>query len=211
MAEGKIVSPPKIGSLIPWLLFIIISGSVVLSITSLRVGQQNETTYGQVYKDFAGSWGGEINIIPADFYFENQDSEKEYVLPRSIFINSNIRLDKKREGLITFNSFIVDMENEYILKNTSGFQNNLFIKFNWPENSNIIYDYLVFIANQLLEKEYNIDDPFILLSEFGQNQEIKIKTRFTTNGIDIFRYKLDVYDRYVMQSFKAIFNIIRLV
>jgi hypothetical protein len=211
MDEEKNVPPPKIGSLVSWLLFIIMAGSIVLLITSLRVGQQNETTYGQVYKNFVGSWGGEINIIPADFYFEKQYSEnepeKEYVLPQSILINSNIKLDKKREGLITFNSFVVNMENEYVLKNTTDFQNNLFIKFNRPENANIIYDYLVFINNQLLEKEYNIDDPFILLSEFGQNEEIKIKTRFATNGIDIFRYKLDVYNRYVMRSFKAIFNI----
>jgi hypothetical protein len=193
-------------------------------ITSLRVGQQNETTYGQVYRNFVGAWGGEINIIPADFYFEEQYLDRQYnaetrqyeeniktrnhyVLPQSIFINSGIKLDKKREGLITFNSFIADMDNDYILKNTTDFRTDLLIKFNRPENANIIYDYLVFIDDQLVDREYNIDDPFVLLPEFEQGQEIKIKIRFTTNGIDVFRYKLDVYNKYVMQSFKAVFNI----
>jgi inner membrane protein involved in colicin E2 resistance len=224
MAEKETVSRPKIGLLIVWVIFIIITGSIVLLITSLRVGQQNETTYGQVYKKFVEAWGGEINIIPANFYFEEQYSERKYntetkeyeedikirnhyVLPQSIFLNSNINLDKRQEGLIAFNSFIVNMDNDYVLKNTTDFQNNLFIKFNRPENANIIYDYQIFIDDQLVDKEYNIDEPFVLISEFGQNQEIKVKTRFTTNGIDVYRYKLDVYNKYVMPSFKAIFNI----
>jgi inner membrane protein involved in colicin E2 resistance len=224
MAEEETLSPPRIGFLIVWIIFIIIAGSVVLLITSLRVGQQNETTYGQVYKKFVEAWGGEINIIPANFYFEEQYSERKYnaetkkyeedikirnhyVLPQSIFLNSNVNLDKRQEGLIVFNSFIVNIDNDYVLKNTTDFQTNLFIKFNRPENANIIYDYLVFIDDQLVDKEYNIDESFVLVPEFGQNQEIKVKIRFTTNGIDVYRYKLDVYNKYVMPSFKAVFNI----
>jgi hypothetical protein len=78
MPDEKAKSSQNIRFLVFWMIFIIITGSVALLITSLRVGQQNETTYGQVYKDFVGSWGGEINIIPANFYFEEQYVEKEY-------------------------------------------------------------------------------------------------------------------------------------
>jgi hypothetical protein len=224
MIEENTVSSPRIGPFLFWLVFIMTAGSIALLITSLRVGQQNETTYGQVYKDFIDSWGGEINIIPADFYFEEHYLEKEYnpetriyeektkttnhyVLPNSILISSNIGLDKKREGLIVFNSFLVDIDTEYVLQNNTNFQENLIVKFNRPENANIIYDYLVFVDNEVVGDKVSIDDSFVLLPEFDRDQEINVKIKFRTNGIDIFRYKLDSYSKYVVQSFKAIFNI----
>jgi len=218
MANEKYADSPKIGLLIFWIILIISAGSITLIITSLRVGQQNNTTFGNVYKKFTGSWGGEINIIPSDFYFEESYTEKEdnvevikfrkhYVLPDSIAVNSAINLDKKREGLITFNSFIVDMNNEYILTNNTSFRNNLYVKLKRPENASILYDYLVMINDKTLDAEVRVDDPFILLPEFGQNQKIKINVLFKTKGIDVMKYKLAVYNKYIIQSFKAVYNI----
>jgi hypothetical protein len=218
MADAKSVKQPKIGLFLFWLLIIVSGGSIALVTTSLRIGQQNDTTYGNVYRKFVGSWGGEITIIPADFYFEEKYSEKvndvetiktrmHYVVPHSIAMNSAIDLDKKREGLITFNSFIVDVDNEYILTNNTSFSDNLFVKFVRPENASIIYDYLVIIDDRVITAEFDIiNDPFVLLSAFPQNQTAKINIRFKTKGIDVFKYKLAVYNKYVIQSFRAVFT-----
>ena len=214
----KTSASPRIGFFIFWMILIVSTGSIALVVTSFRVGQQNDTTYGNVYKNFVRSWGGEINIIPADFYFEETYAEKEkdieitktrkhYVQPNSILVNSYINLDKKREGLITFNSFLVDIDNEYILTNNTAFRDNLFIKFNRPGNANILYDYLLTIDDKVITAEFYVDEPFILLSEFDQNKNVKINIQFKTKGIDVFKYKLAVYNKYVIQSFKAVFTI----
>jgi len=220
--EEPVTPPPKTKFPFFWLILIAAAGSFALVTTSLRVGQQNDTTYGNVYKKFVGSWGGEINIIPADFYFEEQYTEKEkkesyavevtktrkhYVLPDSIAINSSINLDKRREGLITFNSFLVDIENEYSLTNNKPFQDNLFVKLKRPANASILYDYQVIIDNKAITAEFDIDEPFVLLSKFDQSQNVKVNIKFKTKGIDVLKYKLSVYDKYVVPSFKVIFNI----
>jgi hypothetical protein len=230
MADEKLVASPKIGSLIFWIILIVLAGSGTLVTTSLRVGQQNDTTYGKVYGKFVGSWGGEITIIPTDFYFEEEYTEKyiekyienniekektvetmkiknHYLLPDSIKVNSTINLDKKREGLIAFNSFLVDMDNEYTLTNNTPFKDNLFVKFNRPEDASILYDYLVIIDDKPIVAEFGMDDPFILFPEFNTNQKVKINIQFKTKGIDVLKYKLAVYNKYVVQSFKAVFNI----
>jgi inner membrane protein involved in colicin E2 resistance len=186
--------------------------------TSLRIGQENDTTYGNVYKKFISSWGGEISIIPSDFYFEEPYTEKEnnieiiklrkhYLLPDSIMVNATVDLDKKREGLIVFNSFISDIDNEYILTNNTSFRDNFFVKFKRPENASILYDYLVIIDNKALNAEIKIDEPFILLPEFIQNQKVKINVLFKTKGINVLKYKLAVYGKFIIQSFKAVYNI----
>ena len=220
--EEPVTPPPKTKFPFFWLILIAAAGSFALVTTSLRVGQQNDTTYGNVYKKFVGSWGGEINIIPADFYFEEQYTEKEkkesyavevtktrkhYVLPDSIAINSSINLDKRREGLITFNSFLVDIENEYSLTNNKPFQDNLFVKLKRPANASILYDYQVIIDNKAITAEFDIDEPFVLLSKFDQSQNVKVNIKFKTKGIDVLKYKLSIYDKYVVPSFKVIFNI----
>ena len=212
MSDEKPAASSKIGPFIFWIILIISAGSIVLVTTSLRIGQQNDTTYGNVYKKFIGSWGGEINIVPADFYFEDDNAEagkskEHYLLPDSIAVNSIVNLDKKREGLISFNSFLVDVDNEYILTNTTSFKDNLFVKFNRPENASILYDYIVIIDNIKIAAEIGMDGPFILLPEFEQNQKVKINIQFKTKGIDVLKYKLAVYNRYVIQSFKAFFTI----
>jgi len=218
MANEKSSALPKIGLFIFWIILIIAAGSFTLMITSLRVGQQNDTTYGNVYKKFINSWGGEISIIPSDFYFEEAYTEKEnnveiikfnkhYLVPDSIAVKSVIDLDKKREGLIFFNSFIADIDNEYILTNNTSFRNNLFVKFKRPEHASILYDYLVIIDGKALDTEIRIDEPFILLPEFNQNQKIKINVLFKTKGIDVLKYKLAVYNKYIIQSFKAVYDI----
>jgi inner membrane protein involved in colicin E2 resistance len=218
MTNEKTSASPKIGLFIFWIILIVAAGSIILIITSLRVGQQNDTTYGNVYKKFINSWGGEISIIPSDFYFEEAYTEKEnnveivkfnkhYLVPDSIAVKSVIDLDKKREGLIFFNSFIADIDNEYILTNNTSFRNNLFVKFKRPEHASILYDYLVIIDGKVLDTEIRIDEPFILLPEFSQNQKIKINVLFKTKGIDVLKYKLAVYNKYIIQSFKAVYDI----
>jgi len=218
MADERHADSPKIGLFILWLILIISAGSIALVITSLRVGQQNNTTFGNVYKNFTGSWGGEISIIPSDFYFEEPYTEKEnnvetvkyrkhYLLPDSITVNSAINMEKKREGLIAFNSFIVDMDNEYILTNNTSFQENLFVKLKRPENASILYDYIVIIDGKTLDSEVKVDDPFILLPKFNQNQKIRINVLFKTKGIDVIKYKLAVYNKFIIQSFKAVYRI----
>jgi hypothetical protein len=218
MANEKHAASPKIGLFILWIILLVSAGSIALVITSLRVGQQNNTTFGNVYKKFTGSWGGEISIIPSDFYLEEPYTEREnnveiikfrkhYVLPDSITVNSAINLEKKREGLISFNSFIVDMNNEYVLTNNTSFRGNLFVRLKRPENASILYDYLVIIDDKALDAEVRVDDPFILLPDFSQNQEIKINVLFKTKGIDVLKYKLAVYNKYIIQSFKAVYSI----
>ena len=222
MADERPVSPKKVKIPLFWLILIATAGSIALVITSLRVGEQNDTTYGNVHRKFVGSWGGEISIIPADFYFEEQYTEKEnkgtyaaeviktrkhYVLPNSIVMNSFINLDKRREGLIAFNSFLVDVSNEYILANNTPFRDNLFVKLKRPENASILYDYQVIIDNKAVTAEFDIDEPFVLLSEFAQNKNVKINIKFKTKGIDVLKYNLAAYNRYVVQSFRAVFSI----
>jgi hypothetical protein len=109
MSEEKTQTSPKVGFLVFWMVFIIVAGSIGLLITSLRVGQQNETTYGRVYKDFVDSWGGEINIIPADFYFEEQYVEKEYNSESRIYVEQT----KTRNHYVLPNS-IVDLFNNHL-------------------------------------------------------------------------------------------------
>jgi hypothetical protein len=218
MTDNKPVNRSRIGLFIFWLIFIVSVGSIVLVITSLRVGQQNDTTYGNVYRKFVSSWGGEINVIPADFYFEESYTEtennvevkktrKHYLQPNSIVMNSVINLDKKREGLIAFNSFLADIDNEYVLTNNTLFRDNLFVKFNRPEHANILYDYVVIIDDRLITTEFSVGEPFVLLPEFDQNQKVKINIQFKTKGIDVFKYKLASYNKYILQSFKAVLNI----
>jgi inner membrane protein involved in colicin E2 resistance len=218
MTDEKSENKPKIGGFIFWIICIISAGSITLLITSSRVGQQNDTTYGNLYKNFVGSWGGEISIIPADFYFEESYTETEnnvevkktkihYLQPDSILMNSSISLDKKREGLIAFNSFLTDIDNEYILTNNTLFRDNLFLKFNRPENANILYDYLVLIDDRAFANESRVGDSFVVLPEFNQNQKVKINIQFKTKGIDVLKYKLGSYSKYIIQSFKAVFTI----
>jgi len=71
---------------------------------------------------------------------ETTKYRKHYLLPDSIIINSDINLDKKREGLITFNSFLADINNEYILINNTSFRNKRYF-FNNIFVCNFFVDY----------------------------------------------------------------------
>jgi inner membrane protein involved in colicin E2 resistance len=218
MADEKPVVSKKNKFPFFWLFFIILTGSIALILTSARIGQQNDTTYGNVYRNFVGSWGGEISVSPTVFYFEEEYVEEgtyketkkireHYILPDSIAVNSVINLDKKREGLITFNSYHVDIDNEYVLTNNTPFRDNLFIEFKRPANASILYDYLVVIDGKTISTEFKVDEPFILLPEFNENQKVKINILFRTKGIDVLKYKLAAYNKYAIQSFRAVFNI----
>ncbi|MCL2196808.1 MAG: inner membrane CreD family protein [Treponema sp.] len=225
IAEKK--SPPRIGLFIFWILLIVSAGSAALLITSFRVGQQNDTTFGNVYKRFTNSWGGEINIIPSHFYFvesyiekiekvdksgiteiiETLKTREHHLRPDSIAVNAIVNLEKKREGLITFNSYLVDIDNEYILMNNTGFQDNLLVKFNRPANASILNDYTVFVNDEAITAEFLMGSPFVLLDKLGEDQTVKINIRFKTNGVDVLKYNLSVYNSYVIKSFKARFDI----
>jgi inner membrane protein involved in colicin E2 resistance len=227
ITEEKPITSPKIGLLILWVFFIVLAGSAALLITSLRVSQQNNTTYGNFFFIFTGSWGGEISIIPSNFYFEESYIEKiervdkggiteiteskktreHHLVPDSMVVNSTINLDKRREGLVIFNSYIVDITNEYILTNNTEFRDNLLIKFNRPVNASILNDYLVVINDKAITAEFPINEPFVLLSEFDQDQTVKITIGFKTKGIDVLKYNLSVYNKYIIKSFKGFFNI----
>jgi hypothetical protein len=122
-------------------------------------------------------------------------------------LDSNVNLDKKREGLIAFNSFLADVNNEYVLTNNTSFRDNLFVTFQRPENANILYDYLVIINGKPVTAEFTVGEPFVLLEEFDHNQTVQVNIRFKTNGIDVIKYKISAYNKFVIKSFRAAFNI----
>jgi hypothetical protein len=60
----------RVFGILVWLGGISVTGSIVLMIAASRIGEHKSSTYGNAYRQFQDSWGGEIEILPPEFFLK---------------------------------------------------------------------------------------------------------------------------------------------
>ena len=211
----------RVFAMLVWLGFLAIAGSIVLEITSARVGEQSSTTYGNAYVQFQNSWGGEIGIVPPEFslvrtYTESQynDTSKQYetvektelipLVPKTIDIDSVVNYEEQERDFLTFNAFEVHNTETYVVSNTSGYSGQFQVKVTKPDNANLMYDYKIVLPSQdNLVLEPVMDRPVVLISNLSDGRRVEIVITYATKGMDVFKYNLSAYQNTVIESLKA--------
>lgn len=107
----------RLFAILIWLGGISVTGSIALMIAASRIGEHKSSTYGNAYRQFQDSWGGEIEILPPEFFLERTfavtifdslakkdkqitKSERLALIPKSIKIGSKIHYDEQELGFL---------------------------------------------------------------------------------------------------------------
>ncbi len=211
----------RIFGMLIWLGGLAVAGSVILALTTARVGEQKSSTYGYAYTLFQQGWGGEIGIVPPTFslqrnyveqqfnkdseqYEEVKKSERFTLVPQSITIDTDLNYAEKVWDLLTFNAFEVHNMETYAIVNTSEYTGEFQVKVTKPENANILYDYTITIPSKgNLVVRPVMDGSVVLLPEMKSGEQVDVIINYSTKGMDIYKYNLSAYQNNVIQGLEA--------
>jgi len=215
----------RVVAILIWLGGITIAGSIVLMIAASRIGEHKSSTYGNAYRQFQDSWGGEIEILPPEFFLERTfaetifDSlvkrnkqiikiEKFALIPKSVKINSKIHYDEQETGFLTFNAFEAACSEVYAIRNLTGYSGKLYINLKTPQNANLIYGYKIWLPRQEdAEFQPKMSEPTLLIAEFKAGEGLEVVVDYSTKGMDVFKYNLSEYRNNVIGELQADFEV----
>lgn len=208
-----------------WLGGISVVGSIVLMITASRIGEHKSSTYGNAYHQFQDSWGGEIEILPPEFFLERTfvatifdsltkknkqitKTERLTLIPKSIKIASQIHHNEQNIGFLIFNAFRATCSETYALRNLTDYSGKLLIDLKTPKNANLMYDYKVsLLRHEMAEYQPKMGEPLLLVPEFYIQEEIDVVVTYSTKGMDVFKYNLSEYQNHVIGELHATFDL----
>jgi hypothetical protein len=215
----------RIFVILVWLGILILAGSILLEVTSARVGEHKSSTYGYAYFLFQEGWGGEIGIIPPEFALQRNYTVSEYnkdakqyeevakterykLVPKSINIETDLDFAEKIRSLLVFNAFEVHNQETYVIDNNTDYSGELQVKVTKPENANLLYDYTIAIpsAGNLVVRPV-MDGSVVLLPALGKGEEVEVIVTYSTKGMDIYKYNLSAYQNNVIQGLTATMKI----
>ena len=211
----------RIFGMLIWLGGLVVAGSVLLALTSSRVGEHRSSTYGYAYYLFQEGWGGEIGIVPPTFALQRTYTETQYnkdakqyeevektesynLVPKSISIETDLDYEEKIRSLLIFNAFEVHNQETYVIVNTTEYSGELQVKVTKPENANLLYDYTISIPSQNgLVIRPDMDESVALLPSLPKGAEVVVTITYSTKGMDIYKYNLSAYQNNVIQGLVA--------
>lgn len=213
----------RLFAILLWLVALIVAGSLVLELTAARVGEHKSSTYGYAYVLFQQGWGGEIGLIPPEFTLKRDYTEQVFnkdadryedvartatyqIVPRSIDIQSDVVYAEKVRSLLVFNAFEVHNEETYVIVNTTDYAGELQVKVTKPENANIMYDYTITLPGDQVVRPV-MGSAVVLLPAMPKGEQVEVVIRYSTKGMDIFKYNLSAYQNNIIQGLKARFTI----
>ena len=213
----------RLFAILLWLVALIVAGSLVLELTAARVGEHKSSTYGYAYVLFQQGWGGEIGLIPPEFMLKRDYTEQVFnkdadryedvartatyqIVPRSIDIQSDVVYAEKVRSLLVFNAFEVHNEETYVIVNTTDYAGELQVKVTKPENANIMYDYTITLPGDQVVRPV-MGSAVVLLPAMPKGEQVEVVIRYSTKGMDIFKYNLSAYQNNIIQGLKARFTI----
>ncbi len=213
----------RLFAILLWLVALIVAGSLVLELTAARVGEHKSSTYGYAYVLFQQGWGGEIGLIPPEFTLKRDYTEQVFnkdadryedvartatyqIVPRSIDIQSDVVYAEKVRSLLVFNAFEVHNEETYVIINTTDYAGELQVKVTKPENANIMYDYTITLPGDQVVRPV-MGSAVVLLPAMPKGEQVEVVIRYSTKGMDIFKYNLSAYQNNIIQGLKARFTI----
>lgn len=213
----------RLFAILLWLVALIVAGSLVLELTAARVGEHKSSTYGYAYVLFQQGWGGEIGLIPPEFTLKRDYTEQVFnkdadryedvartatyqIVPRSIDIQSDVVYAEKVRSLLVFNAFEVHNEETYVIVNTTDYAGELQVKVTKPENANIMYDYTITLPGDQVVRPV-MGSAVVLLPAMTKGEQVEVVIRYSTKGMDIFKYNLSAYQNNIIQGLKARFTI----
>ncbi|NUM78551.1 hypothetical protein HUU40_29675 [candidate division KSB1 bacterium] len=215
----------RIFGLLVWMGGIAVTGAIALMIAASRIGEHKSSTYGYAYHQFQKSWGGEIEILPPEFFLERNfaatvfDSvtkkdklitrtERVALIPEAIKIDSRVHYDEKNIGFLKFNAFNTVCVETYKLRNQTGYSGKLLIDLKTARNANIMYDYEISLPQyEMAEYQPQMNKSLLLLPEFKIQQELDVVVTYSTKGMDVFKYNLSEYRNYVINELHANFDL----
>lgn len=213
----------RLFAILLWLVALVVAGSLVLELTAARVGEHKSSTYGYAYVLFQQGWGGEIGLIPPEFTLKRDYTEQVFnkdadryedvartatyqIVPRSIDIQSDVVYAEKVRSLLVFNAFEVHNEETYVIVNTTDYAGELQVKVTKPENANIMYDYTITLPGDQVVRPV-MGSAVVLLPAMTKGEQVEVVIRYSTKGMDIFKYNLSAYQNNIIQGLKARFTI----
>lgn len=213
----------RLFAILLWLVALVVAGSLVLELTAARVGEHKSSTYGYAYVLFQQGWGGEIGLIPPEFTLKRDYTEQVFnkdadryedvartatyqIVPRSIDIQSDVVYAEKVRSLLVFNAFEVHNEETYVIINTTDYAGELQVKVTKPENANIMYDYTITLPGDQVVRPV-MGSAVVLLPAMPKGEQVEVVIRYSTKGMDIFKYNLSAYQNNIIQGLKARFTI----
>lgn len=213
----------RLFAILLWLVALVVAGSLVLELTAARVGEHKSSTYGYAYVLFQQGWGGEIGLIPPEFTLKRDYTEQVFnkdadryedvartatyqIVPRSIDIQSDVVYAEKVRSLLVFNAFEVHNEETYVIVNTTDYAGELQVKVTKPENANIMYDYTITLPGDQVVRPV-MGSAVVLLPAMPKGEQVEVVIRYSTKGMDIFKYNLSAYQNNIIQGLKARFTI----
>ena len=213
----------RVFGMLVWLGGLAVAGAVILALTAARVGEHRSSTYGYAYTLFQQGWGGEIGIVPPTFslqreyteshfnkdagqYEETKKTETFTLVPQSIDIVTNLEYAEKIRSLLVFNAFEVHNEETYVIVNTTDYAGELQVKVTKPENANIMYDYTITLPGDQVVRPV-MGSAVVLLPAMTKGEQVEVVIRYSTKGMDIFKYNLSAYQNNIIQGLKARFTI----
>ncbi len=134
----------RIFGILIWLGGLAIAGSIILTLTASRVGEHKSSTYGNAYRQFQDSWGGEIGAVPPKFklkrtyvvsQFNSASEQYELVekteqiplMPKSIKIDSTVDYGEQEKSLLVFNAFEAQTTEAYVVPNRTNYSGELLV------------------------------------------------------------------------------------
>jgi len=211
----------RIFGMLVWLGGLMVAGSIILALTAARVGEHRSSTYGNAYSLFQKGWGGEIGIVPPEFSLQHNYTEPQFnkdagkyediaksdrykLVPQSIHIDSDVVFSERIWGLLAFNAYEVHNTETYIIINTTDYEGELQVKVTKPENANIINDFTISIPSEKdLVVRPVMDSSMVLLPELAKGKKVEVVIKYSTKGMDIYKYNLSAYQNNVIQGLDA--------
>jgi len=215
----------RVFAILLWIGGITVAGSVILMIAASRIGEHKSSTYGNAYRQFQDSWGGEIEILPPEFFLERTfaetvfDSllkrdkqiikiEKSALIPKSITLSSKIHYNEQETGFLTFNAFEAACSEIYAIRNSTSYSGKLYINLKTPQNANLIYGYKIRLPrHETAEYQPKMGEPTFLVPEFKAQDELEVIVVYSTKGMDVFKYNLAEYRNNMIGELQANFEV----
>ncbi len=209
----------RIAAMLFWIGLLIMVGALILLAAASRVGEHKASTYGQAYFEFERSWGGEIGVIPPEFYLLRTYQEREYnttaeeyetvthtqtikLIPQRIVLTPTLNYGLQYRNWLVFNAFEVQSEDHYWVVNDTEYDGVLLISTPKPHNANLMHNHQIHVDDRssvIRPSEENTR----ILDEFEQNQTVQVKIEYDTKGMDIFKYNLSAYQSSVVAQLTA--------
>jgi len=208
-----------------WVLGLVVAGSAVLLVAGSRVGEHQASSFGQAYREFQASWGGAIDISPPQFslvhrftvqepnailqdWVEVEKTETTSVLPQEVRLHTRLAFREQQRGWLSFRTFEADSRDRYVVSNPSGRAGSLRVELQQPPGASILHGYTIVLPG--LEDEPlrpAIGQPFTLLEVLEPGQSAEIEIRYSTKGMDRWRFLLSDWQDQVLPSFEALVEI----